>query len=136
MRIQAHTLSVIMNDSTTVHCGVDVGNEYTNITLRFDRGPKAMICGYPQSWDIHDVNTDPYDSDSPTGADLYEADMVDDGRVYISADTEIKILKKLKRSIEKQFNDCSWMDCELTLNFQLSILNKINRAIIALRGAK
>ena len=131
-QIKASTMSVIMSDSTTVHCYLSVAGEDCNVTLRFDRGNKAVICGYPQTWDIHDVNVDLYDSESPTGADLYECDAIEDGRVYVSADDEAVILRKLKRSIEKQFNDFSWMDCELTLKFQLSILNKINNAVATL----
>jgi hypothetical protein len=128
-KVKASTMSVISKDSTSVSCFLEVGGESANITLRFDRGEVAQICGYPMDWGIHDVNIDYYDSESPTFADLKEADGLEEGTVYVSPETEVLILKKLKRSVERQFEDCSWMDHELSLEFQLSILNKINAAV-------
>lgn len=132
--IKATTLSVIMKDSETVHCYVRAHGEDCNLTLRFDRGAKAMLCGYPETWDIHDVNVDPYDSESPTGADLFECDAIRDGRTYISADDEREILKALKRSVARQFRDPMWAEYGVTKRRKEAILRKIQRAVDRLKA--
>jgi len=129
MKIKADTLSVILKGSSTVCCGVSIDGNYTNLTLRFDRGLKAQLCGYPQTWNIHDVPVDQYDSSSPTGADLQECDGIEDGgQPYISAQTEAEILAKLKRSVAAQFRSKDWSK-HCPKREQQTILRKIGRAI-------
>jgi hypothetical protein len=129
MKIKASTMSVILSDSVSCSVFVEVAGESCNMTLRFDRGDKAQLCGYPETWDIHDVPVDPYDSESPTGSDLFECDGISSDRTYISAETEKTILKKLLRSVYSQFSDCSWMDCSPTLERQAEILTKIQNTV-------
>lgn len=132
MKIKATTSSVILSDSVSVHTSVSINGESCNLTLRFDRGDKAQLCGYPRTWDIHDVPVDPYDSESPTGADLFECDGISSDRVYISAETDKIIFQKLLRSVYAQFSDCSWMDCSPSLKRQSEILTKIQNSIESL----
>jgi hypothetical protein len=136
-KIKASTISVILPDSESVSCYLDVNGESCNVTLRFDRGSEALICGYPQRWAIHNEDANPYGDSEVTYADLVLADGEElDGYhdLYISAETEIQILSKLKRSIERQFCDFSWMDCRPSIKRQLEILTKIHNAIEALKG--
>jgi hypothetical protein len=91
-----------------------------------------MLCGYPQKYSVHDVNEDRYDSESPTGRELYECDGVDEGN-YVSEEDEMRILRQLKRCVEKQFVDIAWVESAPPLRVKLAVLNKIERAI---RGLK
>lgn len=132
--IDASTMSVILKDSDTVHCWISVAGEDANITLRFDRGPRAVICGYPQDWYVHDVENDPYNSESPTGREFYECGAIPDGSVYVDAGTELELLRILKRCVSKQFKDPDWKDCCPTPARKKSILNKIQRTINSLKA--
>ena len=128
--LKASTLSVIMRGATSVHCYLEVNGESCNVSLRFDKGPKAMICGYPQPWIIHDVGVDAYDFESPTGAEMFEAEAIQDGVTYISAETETLILKKLKACVARQFRSKDWAE-SCPKREQIQILKKIERAIKA-----
>lgn len=133
--IKASTISVLLDGSPSVGCSVYVNGEHTNLTLRFDRGPKAQLCGYPMTWNIHDVPVDSYDSDSPTGADLFECDGIeDDGQPYISANDEATILGKLKNSLKRQFNDPMFLD-HCPESQRLERIQQIDAAIKTLKGA-
>lgn len=132
-KIKAQTLAVVQNENDSITCGLYVGEEYTNITLRFDRGNKAVICGYPQPWLVHDVPVESFNSESPTGKELYSADGVDDEQnVYISESDEEKILLQLKVSLEAQFNDDMFKD-RLTKKQKQVVFKKMDNAIEALR---
>lgn len=131
--IKASTLSVIHAGAPSVLCYVAIGEESANLTLRFDRGNRATLCGYPQAWDVHDVNIDAYDHDSPTGEEMYSAHGDIDGQVYISKQTERAILHKLKKCVENQFVDIAWVESCPPLREKLAILNKIERAIRSLK---
>lgn len=96
-KIKATTLSVILNDSKSVHCGLEVDGEYINITLRFDRD-KPMLCGFPLDWGLHD------DKEDEISRITYE----DDFKVYISEYCEEKIIRQLKKCIERQFKSKDW----------------------------
>ena len=132
--IDASTLSVITKGSDTVHCWISVAGEDANITLRFDRGPRAMICGFPHDWVVHDVPDCIYASESPTGREMYECDAIPEDSVYVSADTELELLRILKRCVARQFRDASWKNCCPTPARKQSILNKIQRKINALKA--
>ena len=128
-RIKATVLSVIMRDSDSCTVGLTVGDEYTNLTLRFDRGSSAELCGYPMNWGVHNVNVDYYDSSSPTYAELVEADgELEDGQVYISAEDEEWILKCLLQSIKKQFKKGEWLK-ECPTRSQSKFIRKLETAI-------
>jgi hypothetical protein len=107
-KIKAQTLSVILPDSNSVHCYLEIDGESCNVTLRFDCGDKATVCGYPMSWGVHDVNVDYYNPESPTYAELVQCDGVIDVPVYVSESVEKAILKKLRASVSRQFRSKDW----------------------------
>lgn len=128
-RIQATTLSMILSDSDSVHCYLKIGRESCNVTLRFDQGPSARVCGYPMSWGVYDVNVEYYNYESPTYEDL-ESEGLLDVPVYVSRETEEKILIKLKKSIEEQFADPFWKDHSTpTEQRKTEILEKIQHRL-------
>lgn len=96
--IKASTLSVLLTNSTSVLCYVKIGRESCNLTLRFDRGEDAVLCGYPKQWAVHDFEED----------QIPEEELSFD--VYVSAQTEKKILSKLLKSLEEQFLDPMFID--------------------------
>lgn len=127
-RVKAKTMSVILSDSMTTTVWVEVDGESCNLTLRFDRGNNAVLCGFPMSWNIHNVNVDYFDQDSPTAEECIEDGLELDGP-YISKEVEQMIFKKLLQAVYKQFSDCSWMDCCPTVTRKNQIMRKIQRAI-------
>jgi hypothetical protein len=109
---KATTLSVIMNDSKSVFCGVTLSNgEYFNLTARWDQGPAVALCGFPEYVKLHneDVSQDP-------DCGITYADFIDlgsklgTGEVYLSKQDESVILKKILSSIKKQFITKRWSD--------------------------
>jgi hypothetical protein len=132
IKIKTSTLSVIMKSETSTHCYLELNGDSCNVTLRFDRGDTARICGYPQEWLLHD-QTDPYDHDSDTtGADLFECDTIPEHVTqYVSKDLECSILQLLLKCVTKQFQDPSWSDsCDDAT--RQDVINKIENAIKAL----
>lgn len=128
--IKASTLSVILKGSDSVHCYLEVNGESCNVSLRFDRGQRAIICGYPQDWYVHDVEVEQYNCESPVGREAYECDALPSGAVYIDAVLEANILRKLKRCVSKQFMDPFWKDYSTpNARQKKSILAKIERAV-------
>lgn len=127
VKIKASTISVIHTDSTTTCCYLDVNGETCNVTLRFDRGDTAEICGYPMDWGVHDVNVDYYNCESPTYAEIEDSGM-DMPETYISADIEKSILKKMRTSIVRQFKSKDWHDSCSKIR-QTEIIKLIDNAI-------
>lgn len=130
MNIRASTMSVVMRDSKSVSCYVKIGKQDCNLTLRFDRDGVAMLCGYPMSWGVYNVNVDYYDYESPTYEELEIGEQLDaiEHDVYVSRTDEVKILKKLQKCLELQFNDPDWSDHN-TDEFRLECILQVENAI-------
>lgn len=132
MKIKAQTLSVILPDSKSVFCYIEVGGESCNVSLRFDRA-KAEICGYPQAWAVYDTPIEAYNCESPNWEELEflgELDVSDSRQppVYVSREIEATILEKLKASVAKQFKSKDWKDT-CPKSRQTAILKLIDKAL-------
>lgn len=139
MRIQADTLSVLLTNSSSITMGVHFGKgHYTNLCVRFDQGDKATICGYGQEYYPHDQNVVQYDNDSPTAREHFEYEgntFVFENQpdcVYVSAESEVKILKACLRGITRQLNDSMFTD-SCTAEYRVECGIKILKAINALK---
>lgn len=130
-KIKASTLSVILEGSDSVHCYLQLEHTSCSLTLRFDQGDTAKLCGFPMDWGVHDCNVDYYNYDSPTYAELVQCDgVLDDGQPYISESDEKIILKQLKKSIENQFANRSLKGFKKPGSKEkITILSKIKNAI-------
>lgn len=130
--VKASTLSVLLKGFPSITCGVELNNEYINVSLNFDED-HARILGYDQTWGVHDLNIDQYDSESPTYKELIEdnGEDVPEMPVYVSQETEAKILKQLKASLKKQFQDPMFKDT-LTEAEKDEAISKIDKAISTL----
>jgi hypothetical protein len=135
-KIKAETLSVLMSVSGSITCGVTLdcgeGEEYSNVTLRFE-DESARIAGYPQNWKTHDEPID--GNEEYTYGEAEEDGGIDDGdheieaiHHYVSRKTEQEILRQLKKSLEKQFQDEMFKD-DLSKKDQQTALEKIDLAI-------
>ena len=132
--MRATTLSVLLDGSKSIMLGVKHEDEYVNLTLRFDKGEAALICGFPMEWGIHNITVDYYDHDSPMGLDfehMHEEDRP--FKVYVSADDEIKILRAGIRGIERQAKDPMFRD-SATTKFRQECIMKIRKAILELEN--
>lgn len=129
MKIKAQTLSVILPDSKSVHCYIELGGESCNVSLRFDR-PKAEVCGYPQAWGVYDTPVEQYNCESPLWEEAEDSGL-DMPKVYVSREIEATILQKLRASVVKQFKSKDWKD-SCPPERQREIVKLINKALCAL----
>jgi hypothetical protein len=62
------------------------------------------------NWGLHDEHVEHFNCDSLTYSEHLECtgELPEDVIVYVDAETEEKLLKRLKTSIERQFKDKSW----------------------------
>lgn len=119
--VYGDTMSVLLTNDKSVSCSIKIGkrikndgSNYANLSVRFDQGPIATICGYPHAWLLHDQNVDYYDYDSPFGREVY-LDFEDgayEGRFshYISPECEIEFLKGVLKGIQRQAKDPMFQD--------------------------
>lgn len=133
MRTQASTLSVLLEGSKSIHMWVKVGKETCNVSVRFDQGDAATICGYPQQWILHDYHIEEFNSDSMLGKEYVEdiGYELEPGQVYIDEAIEIKILEAAIRGIRKQAKDPMFKD-HATKEFRLKCIEACKRKIKAL----
>tara|TARA_Y100000034_G_C6910321_1_gene424398 strand:- start:18204 stop:18632 length:429 start_codon:yes stop_codon:yes gene_type:complete len=130
--IHADTLSVLLSKSDSITCSVEIDEEYSNVSLRFDRGDSAEICGYPQEWVLwsdqvtegsgntyHDAEMDPT-------IESFEHEIED--FVYVSKETEKEIFRQLRKSLERQFEDPEFKD-HISQKEKDLALEKIDSAI-------
>lgn len=127
-RITARTLSVVLSPTDSVTCGVELNEEYANISLRLE-DDVAKLAGFPQEWGVFDTHVDQYDGSSPRYEDVIdEMDLPGDLSAYVSRDTEKEILKQIKGSIQKQFEDDMFKD-QLDSKQKEQVLEKIEKAL-------
>lgn len=133
--MKASTLSVLLTGSNSIHMYAKKGRESCNLSVRFDKGDEAMICGFPQDWLIHNVNVDYYDYESPMGRDI-ELDFKDGEypqfTTYISPDDEIDILRAAIRGIKRQAKD-DMFKTHSTAEYRAECIAKLEKAIEALK---
>ena len=126
MRVYANTISVLFTGANSINCYVRLGRKredltnYANVTVRFDRGAKAEVCGYPQSWGVYDCNVEYYNYDSPTFEELDGGD----SEYYVDRETEVNILKGCMRGIIRQYSDPMFKD-NCSGEYRQECLNKI-----------
>ena len=131
-KIKSNTLSVFQIDSKSILCGVEVNGNYCNISLRFDQGNEATLCGYSQNWAVHDENIEYYNYDSPTFEECENEGIGEfDREVYISRKIESKIFQQLKKQLKKQFDSKEWT--KIPKKRQNEVFKKIDKAIELLK---
>lgn len=112
--MKAQTLSVLLDGSSSIHMYIAADAENTtNVSVRFDQGDAATICGFPQAWLMHDQKVDEYDPSSPIGAEYIEEygySAHDQFEAYVSAECEIEILKAAIAGIRRQARDPMFKD--------------------------
>ncbi len=109
--MKASTLSVLLQGSKSVHVWAKTGRHSMNLSVRFDQGPAATICGYPQNAVIWDYQVEQFNSDSPTGREyLDDCGELPKGQFYVSEEFEIEILKAVIRGIKRQATDPMFKD--------------------------
>jgi len=123
-RIKATTISVLMgNDKGLGSVGTHVSvrnkggaEEGANLTLRFDQGDTATLCGIPRDWATwnEEINSEPGEETSYEDwlgmEGEFPAAISDNIAVYMSRGTEKEIFKQLKASLEHQFKDIQFKD--------------------------
>jgi hypothetical protein len=145
-QVKATVLSVILPKGNTgmpvsVSVGVEVKNkggkkDYCNLTLRFE-GDAANLMGYPNDWAIWDENTHEHDLESMTFEEYLDADLEEfnngmrkrNNIVYVSKETENKIIKQLKTDIERQFGEKEYKN-NLTEENKKKVLKMMDNAIL------
>jgi hypothetical protein len=144
-RIHADTLSVLTEGSTSIHCYLRIGAQQDdmenscNLSVRFDQGDAATICGYPQPWIVHDVPIDQFDSASIRGEE-YMLDFLDldDLREqtpftqYVSRETEIKLLNAVIKGIKRQAANDMFKD-HASDQYRAECIGKLKLAIKRLK---
>lgn len=121
IRIKAGALSLLLTSSKSISAYLQIGAlredmaNFTNLTIRFDCGDCAKICGYPELWWL-------WDGDDDSQIEYCDAEYT------ITAKMEIKLLKKIKESIHKQSKDPMFIS-SCTEEYRAECLKKIDAAI-------
>lgn len=113
--IRASILSVILKNESSALVYLKIGVESCNLTLRFDRGPIAELCGYPSHWTLWTDDIDNVYSDGTKTTQIEKKD-------------ECRIMRQLRRALVDQFSDSDWDNdrCDVT---RRSILDQMTKAI-------
>lgn len=133
--MKASTLSVLTNGSNSIHMWAKTGRHSMNVSVRFDQGVTATICGYPREAILWDYQVDQYDSESPTGREWMEevGELPLKEQFYISEQDEIEICEAAIRGIQRQAKDKMFKN-DATAEFRKECIEMLERKIGLLRN--
>jgi hypothetical protein len=134
-KVEAKTLSVVMNPQDSVTCYVQLDEESCNLTLRLE-DDVAKLAGYPQSWTVWDEiipgTSETYgEAEDDASIDSW-VNEIESPDAYVSRKTENEILRQLIQSLKIQFLDEMFTD-QLSSAQKESVFEKMNKAIQSLK---
>lgn len=145
MKVYGNILSVLHTDASSVCCSFQFGQRvrkdmenYINLTVRFDRGDRvASICGYPQTWLLHDEDLNEYSDEYLSGKQWLEetGELPTHYERFVSEEHEVEFLEGVIHGIQRQARTKMFKD-DCSREYRLKVIRLIRNKIKQLRGAK